>query len=572
MARAARSRKPRRRRANLESPAATPAGRPRNPEEGSRGARPGRMTGPRVFLLTAMMVGAASRPPAAAAPATPVGLSAGITAEIRVGFGGYVVPDAWMPVTLRLRSERDVVGTVEVTTSRARPPGTERVRVEVHLVPRTPHPLTVPVIVRDLRSPLVVRFLEQGGVAATWPVSIPAGRLVDGVVLAVSRRPVGLQQILGESGRIRVAYVTADDLPARWQLYEGVAAVVVRDLDDRRLLPAQVEALAGWVATGGRLIIAAPRSEILSRPALRPFIVPPPLPPPFPGAPEEVHPWGRGRVTVIPVDPFRADLPPDDAAMWTRLLGEPRTAPFVDRTLLDALPQSPGTSLSLQVVILLTLGLYLILLRPLTRGLLRGRSGWALAAALLVGVTAVTATLNLVVRRGASTIVQGVVAVALPDQGVALVESVGRVFLSRGGAFQLRAGAATLVPLPIHGLYREGPEGVEVQIENRSGRRLRDPIVFLDGRIQPLPPLDHESRATLSPLRWREPAAVDAVRGPENRLLAWAFGRLRGDAILSPTVSLVAWLDDDRGILHWPGQPAAPLLLVLPLSRPEGAP
>jgi len=564
------------------------------------------MTGPRVFLLTAMMVAAASSPPAAAAPATPVGLSAGITADIRVGFGGYVVPDAWIPVTLRLRSEREVAGTVEVTTSRARPPGTERVRVEVHLVPRTPHPLTVPVIVRDLRSPLVVRFLEQGGVAATWPVSIPAGRLVDGVVLAVSRRPVGLQQILGESGRIRVAYVTADDLPARWQLYEGVAAVVVRDLDDRRLIPAQVEALAGWVATGGRLIIAAPRSEILSRPALQPFIVPPPLPPPFPGAPEEVHPWGRGRVTVIPVDPFRADLPPDDAAMWTRLLGEPRTPPFVDRTLLDVLPQSPGTSLSLQVVILLTLGLYLILLRPLTRGLLRGRSGWALAAALLVGVTAVTATLNLAVRRGASTIVQGVVAVALPDQGVALVESVGRVLLSRRGAFQLRAGAetlvrplagaettlvlnqvvrfegraeatlpvraATLVPLPIHGLYREGPEGVEVQIENRSGRRLRDPIVFLDGRIQPLPPLDHESRATLSPLRWREPAAVDAVRGPENRLLAWAFGRLRGDAILSPTVSLVAWLDDDRGILHWPGQPAAPLLLVLPLSRPEGAP
>src|SRR3989337_2790846 len=194
MARAARSRKPRRRRANLESPAATPAGRPRNPEEGSRGARPGRMTGPRVFLLTAMMVAAASRPPAAAAPATPVGLSAGITADIRVGLGGYAGPAARRPATLR-----------------------------------------------------------------------PAGRLVDGVVLAVNRRPVGLQQILGESGRIRVAYVTADDLPARWQLYEGVAAVVVRDLDDRRLIPAQVEALAGGGAARGRPVHRPP---------------PPPRPPP----------------------------------------------------------------------------------------------------------------------------------------------------------------------------------------------------------------------------------------------------------------------------------------------------
>src|SRR3989304_5390375 len=79
------------------------------------------------------------------------------------------------------------------------------------------------------------------------------------------------------------------------------------------------------------------------------------------------------------------------------------------------------------------------------RGLVGGRSGWALAAALLVGATAVTATLNLAVRRGASTIVQGVVAVALPDQGVALVESVGGGLLSRRGAFLLRAGAETLV-------------------------------------------------------------------------------------------------------------------------------
>src|SRR3972149_6925706 len=206
-------------------------------------------------------------------------------------------------------------------------------------------------------------------------------------------------------------------------------------------------------------------------PAPPPSPAPPPLLPPFPGAPEEVHPWGRGRVTVIPVDPFRAHLPPDDAAMWTRLLGEPRTPPFVARTLLDVLPQTPGTSLSLQVVILLTLGLYLILLRPLTRGLVRGRSGWALAAALLVGVTAVTATLNLAVRRGASTIVQGVVAVALPDQGVALVESVGRVLLSRRGAFQLRAGAETLVR-PLAGAETTLVLNQVVRFEGRAGAAL----------------------------------------------------------------------------------------------------
>src|SRR3972149_1267643 len=115
-------------------------------EAGARRRRRVRTPGPRFFLWPAMIAAAASSPPAAAAPPTPGGPSAGITADIRVGFGGYVVPDAWIPVTLRLRSERGGAGTVEVTASRARPPGTERVRVEGHLVPRPPPPLTVPVI------------------------------------------------------------------------------------------------------------------------------------------------------------------------------------------------------------------------------------------------------------------------------------------------------------------------------------------------------------------------------------------------------------------------------------------
>jgi len=132
--------------------------------------------------------------------------------------------------------------------------------------------------------------------------------------------------------------------------------------------------------------------------------------------------------------------------------------------------------------------------------------------------------------------------------------------------------AVALIPLAIRGLYREGPQGVEVQIENRSGRPLRDPIAFLDGRIQPLPPLDKDGRATLSPLLWHEPPEGNAARSTMGRLLAWAFSRLRGDAILSPTVHLVAWLDDDRGALRWGTQPAAPQLLILPLGQAEGAP
>ncbi|MDQ7849561.1 MAG: hypothetical protein RB148_04705 [Armatimonadota bacterium] len=529
----------------------------------------------------------------------------GIGADIRVGYGGYVVPDVWIPVALRLRSDREISGQVEVVTERLRPASRERVRVPVHLLPGVPLRVTVPAVVRDPRAPITVRLLEQEAVSASWQVAIPPGRLADAVVLALTARPVSLQHLLDPGGRLRVAYIGEEDLPARWQLYEGVAAVVIRDLADHRLVPAQVEALAGWVASGGRVLIAASPAELAAHPSLRPFLAAATLPPAFPGAPETVYGWGRGRVTVLPFDPFRSYLPPEEAAAWMRLLRAPRPPAFVEaRSLLAVLPDRAGATRWQQGMVVLVLVLYLALLGTLLRWLQGGRAGRLLAAVLLLGITVVMSVLNLAARRSAVAFVQGAVALALPDRQAALVESVGRVLLPRRGTFSLRAEpevlarplagaetsllldqmvrfegtaqvlpvhAAALVPLPARGSYRAGAEGVEVQFENRSGRRLRDPVVFLGGRIQPVPPPDPEVRALLSPLRWREPPA-DGGRDLHARLRAWTFSRLRSDAILSPTVYLVAWLDDDRGLLRRPGRAAAPLLLVVPLSRAESVP
>lgn len=561
-----------------------------------------RLRGIRLVLPAALLLagggwlwpGAAKQPP---------GIPAGITADIRVGYGGYVVPDVWIPVVLRLRSDREIAGWVEVVTARLRPPGQERVQVPVHLLPGVPLRVTVPAVVHDPRAPLAVRLLEKEVVTAQWQADVLPGRLADAVVLGLTARPVGLQQLLDPGGRVRVAYVGEDELPARWQLYEGVSAVVIRDLADHRLVPAQVEALAGWVASGGRLFVASSLQELAAHPSLRPFLAAPVQPPPFPGAPETVYAWGRGRVTVLPFDPFRADLPPEEGAAWVRLLRAPAPQAFVEtRSLLAILPDRPGTSRWLQGAVVLVLALYLGLLRTILRWLLGGKAGRLLAAALLLGMTAVMATLNLAARRAAFSFVQGAVALGLPERQAAVVESVGRVILPRRGTFSLHAGAEVLVrslgaaetsllldqvvrfegtahvlpvhavallPLAVRGSYREGPEGVEVQIENRSGRRLSNPVVFQGGRIQSVPPPEPEVRVVLSPLRWRDPPA-DGGRDLRSRLWAWAFDRLRSDAILSQTVHLVAWLDDDRGLLRWPT--AAPLLLVLPLSRVEGVP
>ncbi len=559
-----------------------------------------------VYLLLVLCFVLAGPRTVALAVAPRVSGTPNVTADIQIGFGGHVVPDVWIPAFLILRSDRAVTGTIEVMTVRTRPPATERVRVRVHLLARTPHPVTVPVIIREIHAPVAVRLLEGETLLAEWRVRIPPIRLAEAVILALSDRPIGLGRILGEESRTRIAYVTEEDLPTRWQMYEGVRAIVIRALDDRRVVPTQVMALAGWVAAGGRIaIVAPPPADILSRTTLRPFLEERPLPPAPAGKAEQVYPWGRGQVTVVSLDPFRPDLEPETAAIWTRLLTAAPAPPLVDRTLLEVLPGTLGASPLVQLLIVMTLGAYLALLRPITRGLQLGRPGWLLAAGLLGATTLAAAILSAVVRQQSSGIVQGAVAeVLLAGGDLARIDTFGHIVLPRGGAFRVRStpdtlirplsgaettlvlaeetrlegrGEATLAvhatalgPLVVRGFYRKSPQGVEVEIDNRTGRMLRDPQIFLDGRVQPLPSIGERVRATLSPFHWREPPSAEAVRGARGRLHALAFSRLRANAIINPTIYMVAWLHDERGVLRWNGRPAAPLLIILPLSRAPG--
>ncbi len=554
-----------------------------------------------VFLLAALGVAAMAVP----LWASPAPAPSGVRADVRVGFDGYVVPEVWIPVVIRLQSPRDIDGTVEVLTTRSRPPTTERVQVEVHLSAGAPLQIVVPAVVHDLHAPVSVQVRENGIILGEWAVPVPPARLVDGVILALTRQPVGLQRVLGEDSRLRVAYMAEEDLPARWQEYEGVASLVVQDLDDHRLLPAQVQALSGWLATGGRLLVAAGGRD-LTHSALRPLITSSAGTPHVPGGPERAHRWGRGEIVTVPTDPFRPGLSADESAVWARLLRDPRPVPLADRALLDVLPETAGVGLGVQVLIVLALGGYLVLLRPLVHSLQRGRVGIALAIVVLAAMTLFTAMLNMAVRRSTSGVITAAVALGLPDQRLALVESAARVLPPRSGHARIRAPgdaliravpaaetvlvlipetrlegrsdgplslrATSLASLPIRGLYRERAEGIEVDIRNGTGRRLRDPVVVLAGRYQAAPPIGQETQFTLTPLGWRDDAGSESARGTPARLRAWAFSRLRTDAILSATASLVAWLDDDRGTLSWPDQPATPLLLVLPLSRAEGPP
>ncbi len=533
------------------------------------------------------------------------GTASPLSAEIRLGYGGYVAPEVWMPAVAVLRSDRDLHGILEVAAPHPRSASAARVQVEVYLSASTPRTVTVPVVLRDLRAPLTVRVLEGDRAVAEWRVTILPTRIVDRVVLALADRPVGMDRLLPPDSRVRVAYVTPDALPARWQLYEGVRAVVIGDLDEGRVTPTQREALSGWVAAGGHLVLAAsPGDAVLAGDFLGAFLQGAPRAPALASAPERHFAWGRGAVTVVPVDPFVPELPPEDAAVWTRVLSRGGTGALMDRSLLDALPQTGGASPAVQLLIVLLLGGYLVTLRPLTAWLQRGVPGLGLALTLLAGMAGAAAVLAVVARTQMLTLVQGAVAEGTGQRDLARADVVGRVVLPRGGAFALRADGGTLVrplaegdtalrlggevaltgraattlplqasaliALPVWGSFRQDGETLAVTIRNRTGRTLRDAVIVHRRRVHSIGAIGAEVSAVLSEDGWRDPPPLEVARGTRARLLAWTLGRLRDGDIIEPTTGtatfLLAWLNDaERGVLRWKER-RAPLLVVVPLA------
>ena len=100
------------------------------------------------------------------------------------------------------------------------------------------------------------RAVEQGQVDLKWP------RWNDVLILGMTSRLKGINVLNGkkagpQGGEIRLLQynrTSLESLPDKAYLYEGVDAVFWGDLPPDALRPAQAEALASWVRSGGTLI------------------------------------------------------------------------------------------------------------------------------------------------------------------------------------------------------------------------------------------------------------------------------------------------------------------------------
>ncbi|HEY6104264.1 MAG TPA: hypothetical protein VI007_13670 [bacterium] len=368
--------------------------------------------------------------PATSVPAAAVALDVHAT----LGIGGWVSPGETTPLRVDIQSSTPLTGTLQVGV----PSGARGEAVTTHLVPIRlaaggRQQASVDVIVRDPRRPITL--IVQDGSGERFRSALPVGpdRVVEGIIAALTREPAGLEFVTGTEGKRRPAYITEDDLPVRWQAFDAIDLLIIRDLDPRRVLPAQARALVDWVRQGGRLLIVAPRElNLAEAPWLRDLL-----------QPNARGASGRGDVTVAGEDLFaparreRGEL----RAQVRAVLDRARAPSVADPALADVLPSTrplPGrTQIGLAVLSLL----YIVAVRLVLRRFGAVRGGWVIMTVLVVLSTAGLYTVAAGARIAATSVAQLSVAEMLGTLEAARVTTYASIITPYGGRFAVSVPA-----------------------------------------------------------------------------------------------------------------------------------
>lgn len=514
-----------------------------------------------------------------AACASPVGaaVSGQDRLDAQLGWSGWVPLGSWIPLRVDIASVRSADAVVEAEVPQAGRTGMT-FRAPVHLSPEAPQRITMPVFLTDAGRPVTVRLRDVRGELARQVVAAGGARVVEGVVLALTREPVGLEFLAGFPRKLRPAYVDEADLPVRWQDYGGVALLVIRDLNPTRILPAQEQAIAQWVLQGGHLLVTSgERLDVLHVPWLAALLPAAPtgvagrqLPgltgtvtwtsvtvrsgsevQPGTGPPLVVR-WrlGAGVVTLWTIDAFAPPLRvwPGRIALWEDALRTRGGFAVAAPDLADLLPGTSPLPGGAQAVLAVLSVLYVVAARAVLRRSGRIRYGW-------LGIPAVVAVFGLMLfgfglearRAGASVVMVSVVdviagtdharvtgyvslvnpyggpaALIAPPGGALRAMEPAPLVLTDGGAVvngtmpagSVRFELTHLVPFPLRGRAVQDTQGVRVELENRAQRTITHAVLYRAGHRYRLPDIGPQLTVPLDPAKW-EPVTRGPVPPPD---------------------------------------------------------
>jgi hypothetical protein len=450
----------------------------------------------------------------------------GPTMDARVLLGGHARSGSWMAIEVHLRNDGpSVAGELRLqggSQSRTRfgtpvdlPTGSDK----IYLLYAQP-----PGFGRDIEVELVDGTDEIASARAEYTVRDPSQL----VVAVVAERPQGIIGGLNllpnqQQGLSAVTLAIAPaDLPSRVEAWGSIDRLIWQDVDSNQLEPEQIEALRGWLAGGGRLIIAGGTAGPATLSAFpdvvlpfRPVVTTDAAPDSLTGLvgelPEtatDIPAWsgelsggrplatvgdqviaaersyGSGLVTLIGFDPSTKWIAETTAAdsLWRRLLPPRSTTGVVltdDSQLIGALSQLPALALPPIGGLLALLGAYILLIGPVNYLVLRrlDRREWAwVTMPVLIVVFAVGAYGFGAALRGSNLIVNEVAIVrGAPGATDGTAQVYLGVFSPSRETYQLAVPGGALLSAPISGDFFGGdPGGATLDVLQGEPARIRD--------------------------------------------------------------------------------------------------
>ncbi len=205
------------------------------------------------LLVLATWAGLLSSPPAQAAPPA-------VTLAIHAGFDGYYKDQRWLPVRIAVANDGpDIQGTLRVTVPRANGGAAVSITRAVDLPNQSRREVFLYIPTEGFLSALQVTLSDGKNdlvTASTRVAQAGANDLIYGVLAGSPSAFNVLSSIKPVGGSAFVAQLEAADLPPVGLAWQALDVLVISDVDTGVFSPEQRAALAEWVASGGRLIVA----------------------------------------------------------------------------------------------------------------------------------------------------------------------------------------------------------------------------------------------------------------------------------------------------------------------------
>ncbi len=188
----------------------------------------------------------------------PVGAVEGLTMEGHAMLGGHARVGSWMAITVHIKNDGpSVSGELRLT-------GGSQSQTRFGLVADLPNGSDKTFLLYaqppSFGREIEVSLVDGDTTIAKTKVAFTIHDLTQLVVGVVAERPgdiVGDIDLLPNQNQLApdIAPIDLADLPERVEAWGGLDRLVWQDSDSSRLTEGQLQALQGWVASGGRLVI-----------------------------------------------------------------------------------------------------------------------------------------------------------------------------------------------------------------------------------------------------------------------------------------------------------------------------